>query len=217
MEINEHDVETAAEASWKWLRYRFEPRQWQDAAPSRKAYARFIAWASLAAVSRHQKTEAGRSSLLAGGICAGAAADDSTLSRPGSACMFAEGHWRPRLRSWSCAGEDNPKEGRRKAVRHFWGGPGTKLAPGLENERRPRLPQGPGSSGGTRSVEIVVPVVVIDIPIWLAIVVGGCRTKARAASPAPWRGESRQARQKSCCPAALPATPLSSAAVRWWS
>jgi autotransporter passenger strand-loop-strand repeat protein len=48
-------------------------------------------------------------------------------------------------------------------------------------------------------VEIVVPVVVIDIPI---IVVGGCRTKARAASPAPWRGESRQARQKSCCPAA---------------
>jgi hypothetical protein len=42
------------------------------------------------------------------------------------------------------------------------------------------------------SVEIVVPVVVIDIPIWLAIVVGGCRTKARAASPAPWRGESRQ-------------------------
>jgi hypothetical protein len=62
-------------------------------------------------------------------------------------------------------------------------------------------------------VEIVVPVVVIDIPIWLAIVVGGCRTKARAASPAPWRGESRQARQKSCCPAALPATPLSPAAV----
>jgi hypothetical protein len=119
MEINEHDVEAAAEASWKWLRYRFEPRQWQDAAPSRKAYARFIAWASLAAVSRHQKAEAGRSSLLGGGICAGAAADDSTLSRPGSACMFAEGHWRPRLRSWSC-GEDNPKEGRRKAVRRFW-------------------------------------------------------------------------------------------------
>jgi hypothetical protein len=97
-EISELDIEAAAIAAWPWLRYRWESREWQNVSMRRKSYVRLCMWAGLAAASRHQKAEAKRSSLLAGGICAGAAADDSTLSRPGSARMFAEGHWRPRLR-----------------------------------------------------------------------------------------------------------------------